>query len=108
MINQNIEYIKNYIEEKNLKGQVVIAIDGPCGGGKTSIAKKINEELSYNILHMDDLYLPFDKRDKNWTNIIAGHMDFDRLIQNVLIQRYFPEVICLLKPIKVVKLREVI
>lgn len=85
MINQNIEYIKNYIEEKNLKGQVVIAIDGPCGGGKTSIAKKINEELSYNILHMDDFYLPFDKRDKNWTNIIAGHMDFDRLIQNVLI-----------------------
>ena len=84
-MNDNIEKIKMLIDEKNLTGQVIISIDGPCGGGKTTIAKMIEEELGYNILHMDDFYLPFDKRDKNWMNIIAGHMDFERLINNVLI-----------------------
>ncbi len=84
-MNDNIEKIKMLIDEKNLTGQVIISIDGPCGGGKTTIAKMIEEELGYNILHMDDFYLPFDKRDKNWMNIIAGHMDYGRLIENVLI-----------------------
>ena len=84
-MSENIEKIKKLVSDKNLTGQVVISIDGPCGGGKTTIAKMIEEELGYNILHMDDFYLPFDKRDKNWMNIIAGHMDYDRLIENVLI-----------------------
>ena len=84
-MSENIEKIIKLINEKNLTGQVVISIDGPCGAGKTTFANEIERELHYNILHMDDFYLPFDKRDKNWMNIIAGHMDYDRLIENVLI-----------------------
>jgi uridine kinase len=80
----NLEKFKNLVNAKGLSGQVVISIDGACGGGKTTFANEIERELHYNILHMDDFYLPFDKRDKNWMNIIAGHMDFDRLIENVL------------------------
>ena len=81
----NIEKIKNVINEKGLTRQAVISIDGPCGGGKTTLANEIEKNFAYNILHMDDFYLPFQKRDKNWMNIIAGHMDFDRLIETVLI-----------------------
>ena len=80
----NIELIKKIVTDKKLSGQIVISIDGPCGGGKTTLSKEIENKLSYNILHMDDFYLPFDKRDKNWMDIIAGHMDFDRLIETVL------------------------
>ena len=83
-MNSNIEKIKKLIKDKNLTGQAIISIDGPCGGGKTTIAKEIEKEMGYNILHMDDFYLPFDKRDKNWMNIVAGHMDYERLIENVL------------------------
>lgn len=83
-MNENLKRISELIENKSLCGQVVISIDGPCGGGKTTIAKDIERELGFNILHMDDFYLPFQKRDKNWMNIIAGHMDFERLIENVL------------------------
>lgn len=79
-----VNRIKNIINEKKLQGQIVISIDGPCGSGKTTISKEIEEKLHFNILHIDDFYLPFQKRDKNWMNIIAGHMDFDRLIDNVL------------------------
>ena len=83
-MDNNLEKIKSLVRERNFIGQIVISIDGPCGGGKTTIAKEIEKEMGYNILHMDDFYLPFDKRDKNWMNIIAGHMDYDRLIENVI------------------------
>ena len=83
-MNDNIEKIRNIIDEKKIKFSAVIAIDGPCGGGKSTLASEIEKELGFNILHMDDFYLPFDKRDKNWMNIIAGHMDFNRLIEKVL------------------------
>ena len=83
-MNDNIENIKKIIDDKKLSGQVVISIDGPCGGGKTTLANEIEKSLGYNILHMDDFYLPFQKRDKNWMNMIAGHMDFDRIIDTVL------------------------
>lgn len=84
LMNENLKKIEKIIKDKNLNGQIVISIDGPCGAGKTTIAKSMEEEFSYNILHMDDFYLPFEKRDKNWMNMIASHMDFDRLIENVL------------------------
>ena len=83
-MNENVEKIKKLIKDKNLVGQIIISIDGPCGGGKTTIADIIEKELGFNILHMDDFYLPFDKRDKNWMNITASHMDYERLIENVL------------------------
>lgn len=83
-MNANLDKIKNIIDGKHLTAPAVISIDGPCGGGKTTIAKEIEKEFDFNILHMDDFYLPFQKRDKNWMNIIAGHMDFERLIENVL------------------------
>ena len=73
-----------YEKEQNYGKNLIIGIDGPCGSGKTTLAHNINEKYGYNIVHMDDFYLPFEKRDKNWTNIIAGHMDFDRLIDTVL------------------------
>ena len=81
--NENIKKIENLI--KNLSGQIIISIDGPCGSGKSTISKEINDALGFNIVHMDDFYLPFDKRDKNWVNEIAGNMDFDRLIDKVII-----------------------
>lgn len=84
-MDDKLEKFKQLVNEKGLSGQAVISIDGPCGGGKTTFANEIEKSLGYNILHMDDFYLPFQKRDKNWMNTIAGHMDFDRLIENVLI-----------------------
>lgn len=79
-----IMMMKDLIREKNLSDNFIISIDGPCGGGKTTLAEYIKKECDYNIVHMDDFYLPFQKRDKNWMNIIAGHMDFDRLIKDIL------------------------
>ena len=76
--------IEKIIKKKELEGQIVVAIDGKCGSGKTTLSDKLNANHNYNVVHMDDFYLPFQKRDKNWMNEIGGHMDFDRVIDTVL------------------------
>ena len=77
--------LKDLFLYNNFLAPAIISIDGPCGSGKTTIASEIENEFGYNILHMDDFYLPFYERDKNWMNIVAGHMDFERLISNVIV-----------------------
>lgn len=87
MANNHNNYIaiKELIKEKILTNHFILAIDGPCGGGKSTLASELEKELGYNVVHMDDFYLPFKDRSETWTTTIAGHMDFERLINNVLI-----------------------
>lgn len=66
------------------KTSVIIAIDGRCGSGKTCLAQLIEKIFSCNVLHMDDFYLPPQKRQENWMEIPAGNMDLDRFYGDVL------------------------
>ena len=36
---------------------VLVAIDGPCTSGKTTLAGKLAEIYDCNLLHMDDYFL---------------------------------------------------
>lgn len=77
--------LEQILRDKNLKDKVVVAIDGKCGSGKTTLAEELKNKFDLSVVHMDDFYLPFQKRSKNWMNEIGGHMDFDRLIESVLV-----------------------
>lgn len=72
--------VENFIDRKKF----VIAIDGNCGSGKTTMAKELAERLGANVVPIDYFYLPFKDRDPDWLNIIAGNMDFERLIKDVI------------------------
>ena len=71
-------------EVVNLK-PLIIAIDGNCGSGKTTLSKIIQERFACNVFHMDDYYLPFEKRDFNWEMIPGGNIDTERFLQEVLL-----------------------
>lgn len=66
------------------KKPAVIAIDGRCGSGKTYLAELIGKLLSCNICHMDDFYIPLERRRKNWMEIPGGNMDLKRFLIEVL------------------------
>ena len=70
-----------------LAGQerVVISIDGRCGSGKSSLADLIKEVFDGNVFHMDDFYLPFDRRAEDWMETPAGNMDLERFKEEVLL-----------------------
>ena len=64
----------------------IIAIDGMCGSGKSFLAREIGEMLGIPVFHMDDYYLPFDRRPEDWLHICAGNMDLQRMESEVLRQ----------------------
>ena len=62
----------------------VVAIDGRCGSGKSGLGDLMGRLLPCNVVHMDDYYLPPDRRAENWEQIPAGNMDLARFLQEVL------------------------
>lgn len=63
----------------------VIGIDGNCGSGKTTLSSLIKEKFDCNVFHMDDYYLPFEKRESNWEMIPGGNIDVERFYSQVLL-----------------------
>ena len=77
----NLEKLMQYSPDGK---RLLIAIDGRCGCGKSSLGAKLAEKLDGNLFHMDDYYLPFRFRQENWENVPAGNMDLHRFYADVL------------------------
>lgn len=75
-------------------GSLLLAIDGRCGCGKSSLAALLARELDGNVFHMDDFYLPFARRAPNWKSIAAGNMDLRRFRAEVLEPLQAKEAVC--------------
>lgn len=77
MLNEIVQLIEKKIR---LKGSCVIAIDGRCGAGKTTIAKLLTQYFDCNVFHADDFYIPMEKRKEGR----IGNIDCERLLNEVL------------------------
>lgn len=77
MLNEIVQLTEKKIR---LRGSCVIAIDGRCGSGKTTIAKLLTQYFDCNVFHADDFYIPMEKREEGRT----GNVDCERLLNEVL------------------------
>lgn len=69
----------------NAAAPVVLALDGRCGSGKTTMAAALAEQFPDSIvLHTDDFYLPPADRVPGWEHIPCANMDLTRLRDEVL------------------------
>lgn len=66
------------------KERIMIAIDGRCASGKTTLAKMLSEELSAPFVSCDDFFLPPEKRTKGRLSEPGGNMERERLFCEVL------------------------
>ena len=64
--------------------RVFVAIDGPCGAGKTELAQRLAAIIPANVFHLNHFTLPLDRRTEEQMSRVAGHMDFERLRREVL------------------------
>lgn len=62
----------------------LLAIDGRCGSGKSTLGRWLAEQLGCNLVHMDDFYLPPADRRPDWAEHPGANMDFARLREEVL------------------------
>ena len=75
---------REIVELLQQKRPAILAIDGRCGSGKTSLGRMLEEVFACSLVHMDDYYLPFEKRSQNWMEIPGGNMDLERFRAEVL------------------------
>lgn len=66
------------------KKHVVLAIDGKCGAGKSTLASLLATVYSCNVIHMDDFYLPADLRTKERLAEAGGNIHYERFSAQVL------------------------
>lgn len=73
--------IKKLLSEK---GSIVIAVDGMCGSGKTTLATWLGELYHANVFHIDDYYLPMEQRKEGWELEGGSNIDKSRFCREVL------------------------
>lgn len=78
--------ISNIIDNlKKDKEQLIIAIDGRCASGKTTLALKLQEQYDLNVIHMDHFFLRMEQRTKERLNTAGENIDHERFLEEVLL-----------------------
>ncbi len=80
-LNIMINKIKNLISEKS---NAVIAIDGCCASGKTTLAEKIAEEIGAQVIHTDDFFLLVEMRTPERLAMPGGNIHYERFVDEVI------------------------
>lgn len=63
----------------------IIAIDGRSASGKSTLTQFLAENISCDIVHTDDFFLPFEKRTDERLSLPGGNIDHERLLSEILV-----------------------
>ena len=66
------------------KESILIAIDGMCTSGKTTLANALAEIYDCNVFHMDDFFLRPQQRTPERFAQVGGNVDYERFSVEVL------------------------
>lgn len=72
-------------EQMATEGQILIAIDGNCTAGKTTLANLLSQHYACNVFHMDDFFLRPEQRTPQRYAQVGGNVDYERFQEEVLI-----------------------
>lgn len=77
------KYLERKVKELD-KELVLIAIDGRSGGGKSTLSYFLNEMNKWQVVHMDDFFLPRDRRTEERLSKPGENVDHERFLEEVL------------------------
>jgi uridine kinase len=78
-----INFINMVVEKKLQKGKVIVAIDGRCGSGKTTLANRLADRFGGRVVRMDHFFLPPEKRTDQRLATPGGNVDYERFLLEV-------------------------
>lgn len=70
--------------QTNKKKPLLIAIDGRCAAGKTTLASRLKEEINCNVIHMDHFFLRPEQRTESRLSQPGGNVDYERFLEEVI------------------------
>lgn len=76
--------ISNFIDSLRFNPHDILAIDGPCGSGKTTLASLISETYSVDVIHLDDFFLPLELRTPTRMKECGGNVHYERFHSEVI------------------------
>lgn len=81
-----LEEIRQRIEGLLMsRERILIAIDGSCASGKTTLAAAMAREFDCNLFHMDDFFLRPEQRTLQRLEETGGNVDYERFLEEVLL-----------------------
>ena len=79
------EEIVRLIEQSTCDHEpMLIAIDGRCASGKSTVASIVGEKLGCDVVHMDDFFLQMNQRTPARLLEPGGNVDYERVGAEVL------------------------
>lgn len=66
------------------KGRAIIALDGRCASGKTTLADRLCGALGWTVIHMDDFFLRPEQRSPERYAAPGENVDHERFLAEVL------------------------
>ncbi len=83
----DIKYLTSDMKETQLLNfltnqpkNLIIAIEGKCGSGKTTMVNHILEKLPFTVIPMDDFFLPPTMRTTERLAEVGGNIDYLRIL----------------------------
>ncbi len=82
----DLQTLLNFLGQRlTHQSPLVIAIDGRCGGGKTTLASILQKQFGGVVISVDDFFLRPEQRTPERFAQPGGNMDRERLTEEVLI-----------------------
>lgn len=81
MISKVTEAVKALPKKQPLQ---LIAIDGRCAAGKTTLAARLQEEMNCPVIHMDHFFLRPKQRTPLRLGTPGGNVDYERFLREVM------------------------
>lgn len=67
------------------KKPYLVAIDGRCAAGKTTLAARLQEETGCSVIHMDHFFLRQSQRTVQRMQEPGGNVDYERFREEVML-----------------------
>ena len=84
VLSEILNNIKQEATEKRDR-PYVIAIEGRCAAGKTTLAGQLAEKLGCSVIHMDHFFLRPEQRTKERMGKPGGNVDYERFREEVIL-----------------------
>lgn len=83
----------NSLLDNSRKDVIIVAIDGCCASGKSTLSDFINDNFICNVFHMDDFFLAPEMKTEERLGQPGGNVDYERfkteILENISKQQNF-------------------
>lgn len=80
---ETVKAIIDKIEKFNLD-RCIVAIDGRCASGKSTLAKELSDKLDCSVVYMDDFFLRPEQRTEKRLSEAGGNIDYERFLDEIV------------------------